>query len=74
MVVSRADLGSLDQGRGVGRGVMTHVLGRAWAAGRIRIELCVRADHRRARALYASLGFECEAGRATSSGSTTVPS
>jgi len=47
---------------GLGRAVLTTLVDEARRAGILRVELRVRADNDRARALYASVGFvdECE--------------
>jgi ribosomal-protein-alanine N-acetyltransferase len=45
------------QGQGLGRQVVVHMLARACAAGAVRLFLEVRPSNRVARALYASLGF-----------------
>ncbi|MCL6611035.1 MAG: ribosomal protein S18-alanine N-acetyltransferase [Peptococcaceae bacterium] len=45
------------RGRGVGRALMTELLGRAAVLGADRITLEVRVSNRAARSLYKSLGF-----------------
>ncbi|MCC6875200.1 MAG: GNAT family N-acetyltransferase [Sandaracinaceae bacterium] len=51
------------QRRGVGRALMEALIERARSIGLRRLELNVRADNDRARALYRSLGFEEEGRR-----------
>ncbi len=56
----------LYQRRGIGRALMQSLIDSApcvCVGNRLRLELYVRADNRRAQALYASLGFEHEATR-----------
>lgn len=45
------------KGRGVGRALMTELLGRAVVLGAVRITLEVRVSNQVARSLYKSLGF-----------------
>jgi putative acetyltransferase len=52
------------QGLGVGRACVQYLIDHARARRLERIELYVRADNERARALYASVGFVHEATRA----------
>jgi putative acetyltransferase len=51
------------QRKGVGRALMQYLIDHARASGLERLELYVRADNERARALYTSLGFQHEATR-----------
>ncbi|PZQ70540.1 MAG: GNAT family N-acetyltransferase, partial [Variovorax paradoxus] len=48
------------RGQGLGRALLQAALARAWDCGFTRIELTVREDNHRARALYESLGFAHE--------------
>lgn len=64
---SRAHIGRLGiglrpeaRGRGLGRRLMEAALAQAWARGLTRVELTVREDNPRARALYEQLGFALE--------------
>lgn len=52
------------QRRGIGRSLLEALLAWARAHGLVRIELYVRADNHRARALYRDLGFVQEGVRA----------
>jgi ribosomal protein S18 acetylase RimI-like enzyme len=51
------------QRRGIGRALLRALVEHARSYGLERLELCARADNLRARALYASEGFELEAVR-----------
>lgn len=51
------------QGIGLGRAMMDAPVAWAERVGVERLELAVRADNRRAIALYESMGFECESVR-----------
>lgn len=64
---SRARIGTVGmglrpeaRGQGLGRALLQAALARAWDCGFTRIELTVREDNHRARALYESLGFAHE--------------
>lgn len=46
--------------RGIGRQLIQHAIGRAWAKGLSRIELTVRTDNVNAKALYERIGFVVE--------------
>lgn len=49
--------------RGVARALMRYLIDHAWSCGLLRLELYVREDNPRARALYESLGFHHEGTR-----------
>jgi putative acetyltransferase len=64
---ARAHVGSLAigivpqaRGRGIGARLMTATIEKAWSKGLERIQLAVRADNQRAKALYERLGFVVE--------------
>lgn len=48
------------RGKGLGAKLMEAAIAKAWSKGLTRIELAVRADNRRAKALYERLGFKKE--------------
>lgn len=48
------------RGRGIGQTLMQAALAKAWAKGYSRIELTVRTDNLRAKALYERMGFKTE--------------
>src|SRR6185369_5070786 len=64
---SRAHVGILGiallpeaRGQGIGRRLMEAAIAKAWSTGLRRIELTVRADNLRAKALYERMRFELE--------------
>ena len=64
---SRAHIGVLGiallpeaRGRGLGAQLLQAAIGKSWARGLTRIELSVRADNPKAKALYERFGFEHE--------------
>ncbi len=48
------------RGKGLGAKLMEAAIAKAWAKGLTRIELAVRADNLRAKALYERMGFQVE--------------
>lgn len=52
------------QRRGLGRALLEHVIATARSIGLVRLELYVRDDNHRAKALYESVGFARESARA----------
>lgn len=64
---TRAHIGALGiglvqdaRGKGLGSRLMKAAIEKAWSKGLARIELTVRTDNLKARALYESIGFEVE--------------
>jgi putative acetyltransferase len=64
---SRAHIGTLGigllpeaRGQGLGRRLLTAAIDKAWTTGLTRLELTVREDNLRAKALYEQYGFEHE--------------